>query len=106
MKKQIILSGMILIALFFASCVSGEMVKGQAETTFVVRWYDVGVHVLEGRAGVLSVERGWRGLSEINRVVYDPEKIDLEYMEKLLKKSGTYIRTMEEDEDKLWTLIF
>jgi hypothetical protein len=37
MKKQIIQSGMILIALFFASCVSGEMVKGQAEATFVVR---------------------------------------------------------------------
>jgi hypothetical protein len=37
MKRRIILSGFILIALFFASCVSGEMVKGQAEATFVVR---------------------------------------------------------------------
>jgi hypothetical protein len=49
----------------------------------------------------LSVERGWRGSSEINRVVYDPEKIDLENIKKLLKKSGTYIRTVEEDEDQL-----
>jgi len=41
------------------------------------------------------VDRGWRGSSEINTVVYDPEKIDVEKMEKLLKKTGTYIRTME-----------
>ena len=96
MKRRIILSGFILIALFFAACVNGKMVDGQAEATFEVSWYDVGVHALAGRAGVLSVERGWRGSSEINRVVYDPEKIDLEHMEKLLKKSGTYIRTVEE----------
>ena len=96
MKRRIILSGFILIALFFAACVNGKMVDGQAEATFVVSWYDVGVHALAGRAGVLSVERGWHGSSEINRVVYDPEKIDLEHMEKLLKKSGTYIRTVEE----------
>ena len=102
MKRRIFLSGLILITLFFAACVNGKMVNGRAEATFAVRWYDVGVHALEGRTGVLSVERGWRGSSEINRVVYDPEKINLEHMEKLLKKSGTYIRTVEEDEDKLW----
>ena len=96
MKRRIILSGLILVSLFFAACVNGEMVNGQAEATFMVSWYDVGVHALAGRAGVLSVERGWRDSSEINRVVYDPEKIDLEHMEKLLKKSGTYIRTVEE----------
>ena len=84
------------MSLFFAACANGEMVNAQAEATFVVNWYDVGVHALAGRAGVLSVERGWRGSSEINRVVYDPEKIDLEHMEKLLKKSRTYIRTVEE----------
>ena len=56
------------------------------------------MHALEGRSGVLSVERGWRGASEINSVVYDPKKIDVEQMEKLLKRSGTYIRTVEEPE--------
>ena len=111
MKSRIVLSGLVLLILFFVplegvlkrtAFVNGETVTGRpAEATFVVRWYDVGVHALEGRSGVFSVERGWRGSSEINRVVYDPEKINLEHMEKLLKKSGTYIRTVEE-EDNLW----
>ena len=56
----------------------------------------MGVDVLEGRFGVLSVERGWRGFSEINRVTYDPGKTDVQKIEALLKRSGTYIRTVEE----------
>ena len=100
MKRRIVLSGLILIALFFVASVNGEVVNGQAEATFVVSWYDLGLHALEGRSGVLSVERGWSGSSEINCVIYDPAKIDLERMEKLLKKSGTYISTVEEDADK------
>jgi hypothetical protein len=56
----------------------------------------VGVDVLEGRSGVLSVEKGWRGSSEINRVMYDPKKTDVQKIEKLLKRSGTYISTVGE----------
>jgi hypothetical protein len=41
----------------------------------------VGAAALEGRSGVLSVEKGWRGASEVNRVVYDPEKVTVEQME-------------------------
>jgi hypothetical protein len=101
MKSRIFLSGLILMALFFAACVNGEIINGQVEeATFVVRWYDVGVNALAGRSGVLSVERGWRGSSEINTVVYDPQKIGVEKMEKLLKKSGTYIRTVEDPGQK------
>ena len=38
MKRRIVLSGLILIALFFVACVNGEMVNGQeAEITFVVK---------------------------------------------------------------------
>ena len=88
---------MILIALLFAFCVNGETVSGQtAEATFVVHWFDVGVDALAGRSGVLSVERGWRGSSEINRVIYDPEKTDVQKIEKQLKRSGTYIKTVKE----------
>ena len=58
----------------------------------------MGVSALAGRKGILSVERGWLGSSEINRVLYDPEEISLEKMEKILKKTGTYIRTVEEQE--------
>ena len=103
MKSRIVLPGLILIALIFVSGVNGGTTTHQAEATFVVHWYDVGVDALEGRSGVLSVERGWRGSSEINRVVYDPEITDVQKMEKLLKKSGTYIKTVADPEkDKKW----
>ena len=95
MQGRIILSVLILVALFLVSGVNGSPVNDQAEATFVVRWYDVGVIALAGRSGVLSVEKGWRGNSEINRVVYDPEKITVEQMETLLKKSGTYVKTVD-----------
>ena len=61
----------------------------------------MGAYALEGRSGVLSVKRGWRGSSEINRVIFDPEKTDVGKMEKLLKKSGTYIRTVRDPEKDL-----
>lgn len=32
-------------------------------------------------------------MSEINRVVFDPAKTNVDRMEELLKESGTYIRT-------------
>jgi PBP1b-binding outer membrane lipoprotein LpoB len=38
MKKLVIVSSLILIALFFVACVNGETVNSQtAEATFVVR---------------------------------------------------------------------
>jgi hypothetical protein len=40
------------------------------------------------------VKKGWHGSSEINTVVYDPRKTSVEQIEKLLKKSGTYIKTV------------
>ena len=103
MKSLIILSGLILGALIFVTGVNGGTATDRASATFVVRWYDVGAYALEGRSGVLSVEKGWRGSREINRVVYDPEKTDVHKIKKLLKKSGTYIKTVAEPEkDKKW----
>ena len=99
MKNIFVISSFIFISLFFVPCLNGEMTGGQeAEATFVVRWYDVGVNALAGRSGVISVERGWLGSSEINTVVYDPGKIELEQIEKHLKRSGTYINTIKGSE--------
>jgi hypothetical protein len=56
----------------------------------------VGAAALEGRPGVLSVEKGWRGTSEVNRVVYDPEKVTVEQMEGWLRQAGTYVGTVRE----------
>jgi len=46
---------------------------------------------------VINVEKGWRGVSEINRVTYDPKQINVQQMEYLLKKAGTYIRRLPPD---------
>jgi hypothetical protein len=56
----------------------------------------VGKAALEGRPGVLSVGRGWLGWSEVNPVVYQPEKTSVERMEEWLREAGTYIRTVQD----------
>ncbi|WP_291316885.1 hypothetical protein [Desulfuromonas sp.] len=40
------------------------------------------------------MQKGWRGASEVNRVVYDPRQVTVEQMEDWLRQSGTYIRTV------------
>lgn len=54
----------------------------------------MGKAALDGQTGVVSVEKGWQNMREVNRVVYDPEKTDLRELENNLKKSGTYIDTI------------
>jgi len=56
----------------------------------------VGAAALEGQPGVLAVEKGWRSTTEVNRVVYNPEKVTVEQMEGWLRKAGTYLRTVRE----------
>ena len=41
-----------------------------------------------------SVTKGWQGMSEVNRVVYDPEQVSVEQLTDWLKDAGTYIRTI------------
>jgi hypothetical protein len=43
---------------------------------------------------VITVEKGWHGIREVNRVEYDPEKVTQKQIEQWLRKSGTYIRTV------------
>jgi hypothetical protein len=38
-------------------------------------------------------------MSEINRVVYNPMETNVNRIEEILKKSGTYIRTIPQRED-------
>jgi hypothetical protein len=54
----------------------------------------VGKAALAGQPGIMSVKNGWLGGKEVNHVVYDPEKITVKKMEKLLKRAGTYLDTM------------
>jgi peptide methionine sulfoxide reductase MsrA len=43
---------------------------------------------------VLSVTSGWRGFQEVNRVKYDPAVVTLEDLVNWLKKTGTYVKTI------------
>ena len=89
----------MLLILLLVSGLNGKTINDSyGEATFIVGWYDVGVDALEGQEGIISVEKGWHGSNEINRVFFDPEKIDVQQIEKLLKKSGTYLRTLQRDE--------
>jgi len=67
--------------------------KGDREVTFAVGCYDVGASALQGQPGVISVEKGWLGGKEVNRVVFDPAKISVPALEERLKGAGTYIGT-------------
>ena len=46
------------------------------------------------------MERGWRGSSEINRVVCDADQVGPAQLETWLRESGTYIRTVPPDNGK------
>ena len=72
-----------------------ETTGAEARATFAVHCYTVGEHALRGQPGVISVEPGWRDFREVDRVVYDPEKISVEQMEQLLRQADTYVSTVE-----------
>jgi hypothetical protein len=63
----------------------------EAAVTFTVGCFDVGASELQGRPGVLSVQKGWRDGEEVNRVVFDPQKVSVPSMETWLKSAGTFI---------------
>jgi hypothetical protein len=44
---------------------------------------------------VKRVEKGFHYFKEINTVYYDPAIITVEEMERVLKKAGTYIGTVQ-----------
>jgi len=50
----------------------------------------VGKAALEGLPGVKKVENGFRGLKEINTVLFDPAEITVETMVEALTRAGTY----------------
>ena len=66
---------------------------GKEKATFAVGCFDVGASALKGKAGIISVQKGWQGGHEVNRVSYDPKLVSVETLESLLKSAGTYIAT-------------
>lgn len=94
MTRALLVNLLVLTILLPAGCSSSEVPAGAASATFVVHCYDVGAAALEGRPGVLEVERGWHGLREVDRVLYDPRRVDVSQMEQWLKEADTYVSTI------------
>ena len=86
----------LLLALGGGSSASAAENGGQSEVTFTVACFDVGASALQGRPGVLSVRKGWHDGKEVNRVVFDPQKVSVPSMEAWLKSAGTFIGSEKE----------
>lgn len=95
MQISIFILGVVLTTLLVAGPAIAETPPGMARATFVVHCYDVGVSALQDKPGVISVQPGWSGLREVDRVVYDPHVVSLTALENWLKEADTYIGTLE-----------
>ena len=95
MKILITTTLLITSVLMFTLGAYNETLAGEAKATFTVHCYTVGEHALKDQPGVISVEPGWRDFREVDRVVYDPDKISVEQMEDILRKADTYVGTVE-----------
>jgi copper chaperone CopZ len=67
-----------------------------AKAIFTVKCYDEGKAALQGLHGVRKVETGIHYLKETDTVSYDPKIITIQEMEAVLKKAGTYVKTVRE----------
>jgi hypothetical protein len=95
MQTTTLFVAITLTALLIAAGVPAATSSGMANATFAVHCYDVGARALTGKAGVVSVERGWSGAREVDRAVYDPQQVTLGQLENWLKEADTYVSTLE-----------
>ena len=95
MQATRIVSATLLTLLLIALSATAEIPPGMTQATFVVHCYDVGVSALSGKPGVVSVEPGWSGAREVDRVVFDPQQVSITQLEAWLKEADPYVRTLE-----------
>ena len=95
MRTSIIISATLLTFALFAFKVTAEIPPGMAKATFVVHCYTVGVDALSGKPGVFSVEPGWSGAREVDRVIFNPQQVSVNQLENWLKEANTYVSTLE-----------
>ncbi len=101
MKTSLLISVIFLTGLLRTAGAATEMPADMAKATFAVHCYDVGANALAGKPGVISVERGWSGAREVDRVVYNPREVSLRQIETWLKESDTYVSTLEAEADTM-----
>jgi len=86
------------LMLFLVPAVNAADLK---QVTFVVHCYDVGAQALEQQPGVVSVQRGWLGGREVDRVSYDAEVVNQAQLEQWLKAADSYVETIQEEASEL-----
>jgi len=96
MRTLILTAAMLTGALLLACSAAPEIPAGMAGATFAVHCYDVGANALDNKPGVITVQRGWSGGQEVDRVVYDPKAVSLMQLENWLKDADTYVGTLEQ----------
>ena len=96
MSTPLIVTATLLTVLLIFSSAAAEVAPGMAKATFAVHCYDVGARALEGKPGVISIERGWSGSREVDRVVYNPKEVSLMQLEDWLRDADTYVSTLEQ----------
>jgi hypothetical protein len=101
MKTALLISVIFLNGLLQNAGAAAEMPADMAKATFAVHCYDVGANALAGKPGVISVERGWSGAREIDRVVFNPREVSLRQIEAWLKEADTYVSTLEAEPDTM-----
>lgn len=95
MQTSFIIVAALLTVSLLAYNVTAEIPPGMAKATFVVHCYTVGDNTLSGKPGVVSVEPGWSGAREVDRVIFDPQEVSVSQLENWLKEAGTYVSTLK-----------
>ena len=96
MRTSLLVAALLFTAvLVVAGAAAPSPGADTAKATFAVHCYDVGAGALDGKPGVISVERGWSRGHEVDRVVYDPQMVSLGQLETYLKQANTYVDTLE-----------
>ncbi len=95
MKTSKAILHLVLLLTLTGGCSRAAVPAGAEQATFAVHCYDVGANALRARPGVLSVDKGWQGSHEVDRVNYDPRQVSVEQLEGWLKEAGTYVNTVE-----------
>ncbi len=96
-KQFVVMSGALLLLMLNVSLAAGmepEKVSSLRTDTFAVACYDVDRAALARQEGIIAVSNGWQDGQEVNRVIYDPERVGRNVIEDRLRQSGTCIETL------------
>ena len=95
MQASVTIAALLLTITLITINATAGIPPGMAKAVFVVHCYDVGVSALAGKPGVVTVEPGWSGAREVDRVIFNPQDVSVTQLEHWLRQADTYVRTLE-----------